>query len=100
MLAGYLLLPSALSIDLHFLPPLDKSNIPAISTFLLCLMKGAQSPAPRRSPFLYLFALCFVISPIFTSLNNSYELHMGDRSIPGFYPLDGVKLAVQNLLTL
>ena len=33
-------------------------------------------------------------------MNNSYELQYGDRSLPGFYPLDGVKLALQNILTL
>jgi hypothetical protein len=82
------------------LPPLDKFSIPAMSTFVLCWMKGTQSPAPRRSLLIYCLAFAFVLSPILTTLNNSYELHMGDRSIPGFYPLDGVKLALQNIITL
>jgi hypothetical protein len=99
LLAGYLLLPSAASLDVHFLPPLDKFSIPAMSTYVLCLMKGSRSP-PRRSIFFYVLAFCFVVSPVLTTLNNSYELNIGDRSIPGFYPLDGVKLALQNLLTL
>lgn len=100
LLAGYLFLPSAASIDVHFLPPIDKSTIPALSTYLLCLMKGAQSPAPRRSLLIYLLAFGFIVSPVFTALNNSYELHIGDRSIPGFYPLNGLKIALENLLTL
>lgn len=100
LLAGYLLLPPAANVDIHFLPPIDKSSIPALSTFLLCLMKGARSPAPRRSFLIYFFAFAFIVSPIFTSLNNSYELRVGDRSIPGFYPLNGIKLAFQNLITL
>lgn len=100
ILGGYLLLPSTIRVDLHFLPPLDKSNIPAVSAFLLCWMKGTQSPAPRRSSLVYLFALGFVASAMLATLDNSYELHMGDRSIPGFYPLDGVKLAIQNAITL
>jgi hypothetical protein len=100
LLGGYLLLPSATSLDVSYLPPLDKSTIPALSTLLLCLMKGSQSRAPRTSLLIYFFAFCFVVSPIFTTQNNMYELRIGDRSIPGFYPLDGVKLALQNILTL
>jgi hypothetical protein len=100
LLAGYLLLPSGVSIDVHLLPPLDKSTIPAMTTFVFCAMKGTRSPAPKRPIMIYLFALALVVSPILTTLGNSYELHMGDRSIPGFYPVDGVKLAAQNLIML
>jgi len=100
LLAGYLLLPSAASLDLHLLPPLDKSTIPAVSTYLLCLMKGTSAPPPRRPFVVYLLAFCFVVSPIFSTLNNSYELRIGDRSIPGFYPLDGVKLVLNNIITV
>lgn len=100
LLAGYLLLPSATTIDVPLLPPLDKNSIPAATTFLLCLMKGTDSPPPRRPWLIYVCVLGFIVTPIFTSLNNSYELHIGDRSIPGFYPLDAVKLALDNLITL
>jgi hypothetical protein len=100
LLAGYLLLPSAASVDVSLLPPLDKFSIPAISTFLLCWMKGTHSPAPPRSPLIYLLALTFVVSPIVTGLTNNYELEIGGRSIAGFYPLDGLKLALRNLITL
>jgi hypothetical protein len=100
MLTAYLLLPSAVSVDVHYLPALDKGSISALSTFVLCKIKGTQSLTPRRSFLIYFFALLFVISPVFTSLNNSYELHIGDRSIPGFYPLNGLKFALSNALTL
>jgi hypothetical protein len=100
MLAGYLLLPSATVVKIELLPPLDKFTIPAITTFLLCWMKGTQSPAPRRSLIIYCLVAGFVLAPIFTSLNNSYELQIGNRSLPGFYPIDGVKLALVNLVTL
>lgn len=100
LLAGYLLLPSATSVDVGHLPPLDKFSIPAIATFLLCWMKGSQSPRPRGSLLIYCLAFMFVISPIFTSLNNSYELNVGKLSISGFYPLDSLKLAARNVITL
>ena len=100
LLGGYLLLPSGTRVDLPLLPPLDKSTIPAIVTFLFCWMKGTQSPAPQRSPLVYCCAFAFVVSPLFTSLNNSYELQLAGRSLPGFYPLDGVKFAILNVITL
>jgi hypothetical protein len=100
LLGGYLLLPSGTTVDLPLLPPIDKTSIPAVSAFVLCWMKGTRYPAPQRTLMIYCFALVFVLSPIFTSLNNSYELQIGSRSLPGFYPLDGVKTALRNLITL
>jgi hypothetical protein len=49
---------------------------------------------------IYSLAFLFVISPIFTTFNNSYELRIGRASIQGFYLLDGLKLALRNLFTL
>jgi hypothetical protein len=98
LLGGWLLLPSALKIDVHVLPPLDKFTIPTMTTFLLCWMKGSQSPAPPRSILIYLLAFCLFLSPILSTLNNSYEIQIGDRSLPGYYPIDGIKLAFRNLV--
>jgi hypothetical protein len=100
LLAGYLLLPSATSVDISLLPPLDKFTIPAISTFILCWMKGTQSPPPRRSLLIYALAFASVMSPILTSFTNSFELQNAGHSISGFYPLDGLKLGLRNLVTL
>lgn len=100
LLAGYLLLPSTVSVDVAMMPPLDKSTVPAISTFLLCWMKGTRSPAPLRRPLIYCLAATFALSPIITSLNNSYELQIAGRSLPGFYPLNAVKIGLENLITL
>ncbi len=82
------------------LPPLDKSTIPTAATFLLCMMKGPPGPRPKSSLLVLALAVIFVISPIFTSYVNSYELVIGERSLPGFYLADGLKLALQNLLTI
>jgi hypothetical protein len=100
LLGGYLLLPSGLQVDVPILPPLDKSSIPAITTILLCWMRGADFPAPRMPVAVYIFGFCFVLAPVLTSFNNSYELQVAGRSIPGFYPLDGVKIAGRNLVAL
>jgi len=100
LLGGYLLLPSGATFDVALLPPLDKYSIPATTTILLCWMKGTQAPPPSRTSLIYFLAAVFVLSPLVTSIDNSYELLVVDRSIPGFYPLDGAKMALHNLITL
>src|SRR6476659_4684376 len=67
LLGGYLLLPSATNFDAPLLPPLDKSTIPAITTILLCWMKGTQSPPPERSFLIFFLVILFIICPILTS---------------------------------
>lgn len=100
LLAGYLLLPSGFKIDLPLVPPLDKMSVPAVATVLLCWAKGAQTRTPNHSVVIYLLSVAFVVAPIFTSLGNSYELQIANGSIPGFYPLDGLKMAGHNLIML
>jgi hypothetical protein len=100
LLGGHLLLPSALIIDVPILPPLDKDSITAVATLLLCWMYGGNVPQPRRSFLLYLFAAALVISPLLSSINNSYELQTAGRSVQGFYPLTALKFAGRNMLML
>lgn len=100
LLGGYLLLPSATAVHFTLIPPLDKFSIPAISTLLLCWMKGPQSPPPPRSPLIYLIVFAVILSPVLSTINNSYEIQIGARSLEGFYPLDGVKIAGHNAIML
>jgi hypothetical protein len=100
MLGGYLLLPSGMTVDVPLLPPIDKMMVAALSTFLLCWMKGTPTQARRPSWLIHLFGFCFVLSPLLTSFTNSYELQTAAGSIPGFYPLDGVKVAGRQLIAL
>ena len=98
LVGGWLLLPSATAVDVPLLPPLDKFTIPTITTVLLCWMKGAQSQPPPRSILIYLIAFALFLSPLLSSIDNSYELQIGNRSLPGFYPLDGLKLGLHNAI--
>jgi hypothetical protein len=90
ILGGHLLLPSAFVIDVPVLPPLDKDSVTAVATLLLCWLYGVNAPRPQRSPLLYVFAAALVISPLLSTINNSYELQTGGKSIQGFYPLTGL----------
>jgi hypothetical protein len=100
LLGGYLLLPSGTQIDIPMLPPIDKTSVPAVATLQLCWMKGTRVPYPKRSMLVYLLAIGYVIAPIFTSLDNSYELQTATGSVPGFYPLDSLKIAGRNVILL
>jgi hypothetical protein len=100
LLGGYLLLPSIISVDLPLVPPLDKTSVAAVSTLLLCWMKGQQKRPPPQSWTIYALCFAYIVAPIFTSLGNSYELQYAGVSIPGFYPLDAVKIAGRNFIFL
>jgi hypothetical protein len=95
-----MLLPAAFFIDWPLLPPLDRISVTAVATILCCWMKGTQVQRPPRSILIYLLAFCFIIAPILTSFDNSYELQEGAASIHGFYPLDGVKIAGRFVMIL
>ena len=98
LFAGYLLLPSGLSIDLPLLPPIDKSSVTVLSTLLLCL---ARAGAPRRGSvgmLIHILMAAYVLAPVAATFGNSYELRIGSLSIPGFYLLDGLKGGINNLI--
>jgi hypothetical protein len=100
LLGGYMLLPSDWQVDAPLLPPMDKMAIAGIATIILCCSKGTSNPRPRVSVLTLLFGLGFLIAPILTSFDNSYELQGAGKSIHGFYPSDGIKFAGRNLMSL
>jgi len=100
LLAGYLLLPSGVGVDLPLLPPIDKSNVVVLSTLLFCMAKGG---APKRGSvgiLLPILAAAYILAPIGASFGNSYELRIGNLSLPGYYLLDGVKGSINNFIQL
>lgn len=99
-LGAYMLLPSDLEVNPPGLPPFDKMAVAAAATLALCWMKGVPTWKPRQSPLVYMFAIGFILTPIFTSFGNSYELQTAGKSVQGFYLLDGLKFAGRNFLML
>ena len=100
LLGAYLLLPSNLDVEIPSLPPLDKTSIAALATFVLCWIKAPGRPVRRPSIAIYVLCAGFVLSPLMTSFGNSYELQNAAGSIPGFYPLDGLKYIGRQLIVL
>jgi len=98
LLGGFLLLPSSFKVNPPLLPAIDKYSVPVISTLFFCFAKGI---ARRHNPigfWLPLFTAMYVLAPTMTTFGNSYELRIGNLSLPGFYLLDGLKGSINNLI--
>lgn len=100
LLGAYMLLPANLEVQVPYLPPLDKTSIAALTTFLLCWIKAPAMPARRPALVVYLLCAGFVFSPLLTSFDNNYELQIAGGSIPGFYPIDAFKYIGRHLIML
>ena len=77
--------PQGCNVDIAMVPSIDKTSVAALSTLLLCWMKGIRHGRriiPVGVSAWGLYSCC----PIFTSFGNSYELETAGRSIPGFLP--------------
>jgi hypothetical protein len=94
ILLGYLFLPEAVEFDLPLLPAVDKTLVPAVSAFALCLMlhpRRGSAPAPGataegwlpRNPLLKALAFVFLIQPVLTVLTNTDPVVTLMRTIPG-----------------
>jgi hypothetical protein len=89
-----------LSVDLPLLPPIEKSNVTVLSTFLLCIAKGGAPQRGSIGVLLPILAAAYVLAPIGATFANSYELKIGTLSLPGYYFMDGVKGSINNLIQL
>lgn len=120
LLAGYLLLPSATSIDLPLLPPLDRDNGPVLAAFALCLagvglkrsrrVGTASAAAPLkdderpgwlpRSKLARLLILMLALGPLATTYLNPEPLIYGPRVLKGMALYDGASLVMQQIITI
>jgi hypothetical protein len=96
MLAGYLLLPNVVGIDLPGFPTVDKDGLPVGTAFLLLLFGiggAATAKAEGRRRWWWLTTLLLVValtSPLLTVMNNPEPLQVGpEHVLPGLRPYDG-----------
>lgn len=94
MLAGYLILPPAIDIDLPLLPGIGKAVIPVISAgIMLLLRRDVPDDVPRPPQFgLYvstLLAMAFA-QPLLTSFANSDTLYDGITVRPNISFTQGI----------
>lgn len=106
LIAGYLLLPERLNLNLPLLPELNKHSIPALSSFfILLIIDGRQDPTvlpgwlPKRLLPRMLIAL-FVIGAFLTVMTNGDAFSYGPRQIPALRPFDAFSSILTTMITL
>jgi len=94
ILAGYLLLPTGLGVDLPLIPSLDKASIPSLSCLAACLIisnhqnihTNALTTKPKvnvvTKVYFFLLGLLF-LTPFTTVLTNPEPVISGPTFIPG-----------------
>lgn len=99
ILGAYLLLPVGTSLDLPMVPPLDKSSVPNLSAYLVCvLIKGKRVPFLPRLPLARWLMLIYIISPFLTALNNEDPIAFGPVHIKGMESYDALSAVTRQLL--
>ena len=106
IIGGYLLLPSATSIKLPMLPPIDKSVVATLPALILCLLMAPPQPPIQaamarigRNVLLALFIIV-IISPVLTVLQNSEPVIDGRIHLPGLRLYDAMSLISYLLVSL
>lgn len=93
ILAGYLLLPPLLSIDLPAIPAIDKSTIPAMAAAFFAFITPARADEPEAismaGPIVALF-LMMLVAPILTAATNADALVDGIVFRPGVTITQGI----------
>lgn len=106
MLAGYLLLPEQLMLDLPLLPALTKHTIPVLTIFAILLTtdhKGDRAVLPGWIPKSWMargFLLALVLGSFFTVQTNGDPNVFGETALPGLSIYDAVSMILTTATTL
>lgn len=96
ILAGYLLLPAGMTLDLPGVPGMTKQNVPAVfGYFFASAMLGRLIPlVPKGMPGRILVGL-LLLGPVFTIVTNGDPVYIGnDTVLPGLRPYDAASMIV------
>jgi len=103
LLGAYLFLPPApTAFDFPLLPPFNKTSIPSLMAFLICLtMYGTRIFTLPKSRVGRVLIMMFILSPIVTALTNSEPIvFSGAEGLPGLRITDAIALAINQTLLL
>ncbi len=113
ILAGHLLLPTGLGLDLPIIPLLDKATVPTLSCFIACLLVGrrvenrASVTDPQRKlginriGKIYIFLIgLLIVTPFATALSNPEPIIIGATFIPGQGLYEAFGLCILLLITI
>lgn len=106
LLAGYLLLPEQLMLDLPLLPALNKHTIPAFAVFAALMVKNRvpdKEVLPGWIPKNWLargFLLALIVGAYFTARTNEDPLDIGPVMLPGLTIYDASSLILSTVALL
>lgn len=101
ILAGYLVLPERVAVDLPMLPAFDKTFIPAATATLLCLtrLRNPLELLPRGLVPMAL-TLVFLLAPFATVATNREALFYGPTVLPGLRPYDAFSFGLSHAVLI
>ncbi len=100
-LSAYLILPVKTAFDFPGVPPLDKTSIPNIAILICAVIFLRQRVLVMpKSLALKVLMVVYIVSPIFTALNNSDPMILVARVIPGMSPYDALASCAAQAITL
>ncbi|MDB6176892.1 hypothetical protein PAF17_05150 [Paracoccus sp. Z330] len=96
ILAGYLLLPAGMVLDLPGLPGLSKHSIPALFGYLyVTLLLGRRVRIMPESKAGRILVVMLLLSPFLTVLTNGDPIFINSSKVlPGLRPYDGASMLV------
>lgn len=99
VLAGYLLLPAGMALDLPALPGLSKHSIPSLFGYIFAsMMFGRLIPLFPQSTFGRIFVGLLLLSPFLTVATNGDPLYINSqKTLPALRPYDAASMVVGQL---
>lgn len=99
ILAGYLLLPAGMSLDLPALPGLSKGSIPSLFGYVYAsLLLGRRIPLFPRNIIGRVFAAILLAGPFLTIATNGDPIFINSqKTLPALRPYDAASMVVGQL---
>ncbi len=99
LIGGWLFLPEKVSIDLQYVPSLNKLSIAVLSIVLLTLVIKKKNPfAIPRDKLLRLLLLVVVLGPLLTLIDNREPIFNDARWVKGLNLYDVLSLTVEQVI--
>jgi hypothetical protein len=109
ILAGYLLLPTNVGLDLPALPRFDKVFMAGAMVIMIALLSGAARKSPQgdvqsgwlpQNKWIMALVILLFASDFITVMANRDPITIGGRFLPGLRPYDGFSSALNSVIML
>lgn len=101
IVGGYMFLPVKTAIDLPYIPAMNKSTIPVISTLIACwLIKKKRISFIKAQSKISFFFILLMIVPLISAGLNKDGIIIGDLSLPSMSYYDGFTWSVSQFFLI